>query len=144
MQPPRTYQCAENIVYHLIRDPSYSKKTIAEVAELYNIPDLPAAIGRFISCVTSNPTKCHIDSVGGSRHVHRDSLPVSHLQIWKKVRIQTTTYHHPHNKLTPCTINAAPPSSAWPYGQFDSVIFNVDPSKKWPQSGLLGKWQGFD
>jgi Plavaka transposase len=140
LQPPRTYQCAENIVYHLIRDPSYSKKTIAEVAELYNIPDLPAAIGSFVSRITSDPTNSHIDSVGGRRHVHRDSLPVSHLQIWKKVRIQTTTYHHPHNKLIPCTINAAPPSSAWPYGQFDSVIFNVDPSKKWPQSGLLGKW----
>jgi hypothetical protein len=49
-----------------------------------------------------------------------------------------TTYHHPHNKLIPYTINAAPPSSAWPHGQFDSAIFNIDPSKKWPQSGLLG------
>jgi Plavaka transposase len=141
LQPPRTYQCAENIVYHLIRDPFYSKKTIAEAAQLYNIPDLPAAIGNFILHITSDPTNGHINSVGGRRHIHRDSLPVSHLQIWKKARIQMTTYHHPHSKLTPYTINAAPPSSAWPYGQFDSVIFNIDPSKKWPQSGLLGKWE---
>lgn len=140
LQPPRTYQCAENIVYHLIRDPAYSKKTIAEVAQLYNIPDLPAAIGSFILRITSNPTNGHIDSVGGRRRIYRDCLPVSHLQIWKKVRVQTRTYHHPHNKLIPYTINAAPPSSAWPYGQFDSVLFNIDSSKKWPQSGLLGRW----
>ena len=138
LQPPRTYQCTENIVYHLIRDPSYSKKMIAEVAQLYIIPDLPAAIGSFILRVTSNPTNSYTDSVGGRRLIHRDSLPVSHLQIWKKVRIQMTTYHHPHNKLIPYTINAAPLSSAWPHGQFDSAIFNIDPSKKWPQSGLLG------
>ena len=45
--PPRTSQSAENVVYHLSRDPSY-KKTIADTARLYNIPDLPAAIGNFI------------------------------------------------------------------------------------------------
>jgi hypothetical protein len=139
LHPPRTYQCAENIVYHLIREPAYTKKTIAEVAQMYNIPDLQAAIGSFILRITSNPTNGHIDSIGGRRRVHQDGLPISYLQIWKKVRIQTTSYHHPHDKLIPYTINAAPPSSAWPYGQFDSVVFNIDPSKKWPQSGLLGK-----
>ena len=96
----------------------------------------------FIMHVTGNlnpNTNGHIDSVGGRRRIHWDDLPVSHLQIWKKVRIQTTAYYHPHNKLVPYT-NAAPPSTAWPFGQFDSVIFNIDPSKKWPQSGLPGKW----
>ena len=104
------------------------------VAQLHNIPDLPAAIRSFILHITSDPMNSHIDSVGGRCHIHQDSLPVSYLQIWKKVWIQTIMYHHPHNKLIPYTINAAPPSSAWPYGQFNSVIFNVDPSKKWPQS----------
>ena len=141
LRPPRTYQCAKNIVYHLNRDPAYTKKLIDEAAQLYNIPDLPAAIANFILRITRDPTCSHIDSIGGRRHIHRDSrLPVSHLQIWKKVRIQTIAFHHPHNKLSPYTINAAPPSSAWPYGQYDSAVFNTDPSKKWPQSGLLGKW----
>ena len=45
--PPRTFQTAENVVYHLRHDPSY-KKTIADTAQLYNIPDLPAALGNFI------------------------------------------------------------------------------------------------
>jgi hypothetical protein len=45
--PPRTFQSAKNTVYHLSRDPSYNK-TIADAAQLYNIPDLPAAISSFI------------------------------------------------------------------------------------------------
>ena len=88
LRPPRTYQSAENTVYHLSRDPNY-KKTITEAAQLYNIPDLPAAIGSFILLVSSDPNRSHIDSVGGRRRIHNDALPVSRLQIWKKVRIQT-------------------------------------------------------
>jgi hypothetical protein len=140
LQPPRTYQCAENIVYHLARDPSDPRQTIAEVAQRYNIPDLAEAIGSFIMHITNDPTHGHIDSVGGRHRTHRNDLPVSHLQVWKKVRIQTTAYHHPHDKLVPKTINAALPSAVWPYGQFDSAIFNIDPSQKWPQSSLRGKW----
>ena len=135
--PSRTSQIAENVVYHLSRDPSY-KKTIADMAQLYNIPDLPAAMGNFILRVSCDPTN-HINSIGGQRRVHHDHLPVSHLQIWKKLRIQTMSYHHPHNKLAPYTLNAAHPSSTWPHGCFDSAIFNVDPSKRWPQSGISGQ-----
>ena len=136
--PPRTYQSTENIAYHLTRDPSY-KKTITEAAELFNLPDLSAAIGSFVLHVKSDATSSHIDSVGGRRHIHHEPLPVSHLQIWTKLRIQTMLYHYPHNKLAPYTINSAPPSTAWPHGCFDSGIFNIDPSQKWPQRGLFGK-----
>jgi hypothetical protein len=135
--PPRTYQSAQNTVYHLSRDPSY-KKTIGDAAQLYNIPDLSAAIGSFILRVGNDPENSHINSVGGRRHIHHGNLPVFHLQIWKKLRMQTTSYNYPHNKLAPYTLNAAPPSSSWPHGCFDSALFNVDPSKKWPQSGISG------
>jgi hypothetical protein len=137
LRPPRTCQSAENIVYHLSRDPCY-KKTITAAAQLYKIPDLPAAVGNFILRVCNDPTNSHITSVGGRRRIHHDNLPVSHLQIWKKLRLQTTSYHHPHDKLAPYTLNAAPTDSTWPHGCFDSAIFNVDPSKKWPQSGISG------
>jgi hypothetical protein len=136
--PPRTYQCAENVVYHLARDPTHNKISIADAAQQFQISDLPAAIGSFITRVEQS--NGYIDSVGGRRRIHYGFLPISHLQFWKKVRIQTTTYHHPYKKLAPYTINAAPPSHAWPHGQFDSGIFNTDPSKKWPHSGLLGRF----
>jgi hypothetical protein len=138
LQPPRTYQCAENVVYHLACDPSYPKRTIAEVAQLYNLPDLAEAIGSFIKRVASSSTG-YIDSIGGRRLIHQNTLPISYLQVWKKVRIQSKGYHHPHDKLVPYTINASPPSAVWPYGQFDSVIFNIDQHEKWPKSGLHGK-----
>ena len=82
MQPPRTYQSSENIVYHLTHDPAYSLKTINEVAQLYNIPDLPSTVGAFIFRITTDPSKGFIDSVGGRRNILQDNLPVSHLQIW--------------------------------------------------------------
>ncbi len=135
--PPQTFQSAENTVCHLSRDPSY-KKTIADTAEFYNILDLPAAIGSFILRVGNDPTNGHINFVGERRRIHPDNLPVSYLQIWNKLHIQTMSYHHPHNKCVPYTLIAASPSSTWPHGRFDSAIFNVDPSKKWPQSGLSG------
>ena len=136
--PPRTYQSSENTVFHLSRDPAY-RKTITEAAQLYSIPDLPAAIGSFILRVSNDPTNGHINSVGGKRLIHHGNLPVSHLQVWKKLRLQTTSYHYPHNKLPPYTLNATPPSSTWPHGCFDSAIFNTDPSQKWPQSGIFGE-----
>ena len=134
--PPRTFQSAENTVYHLSRDPSY-RQMIADTAQLYNIPDLPAAIGSFILRINNNPTNS-INSVGEKRLIHHDNLPVSRLQIWTKLRMQTMSYHHPHSKLAPYTLIAAPPSSTWPHGCFDSAIFNIDPSQKWPHCGISG------
>jgi hypothetical protein len=137
LHPPRTYQSAENIVYHINRLPTY-RLTIAGAAQLFNIPDLPGAIGSFILRVTKDPENPYIDSVGARRHIHHDPLPVSQLQIWDKMRIQTTSYHQPHNICPPQTIIAAPPSPDWPHGHFDTGLVNTDPQKKWPQSGLTG------
>ena len=61
--PPRTFQSSKNIVYHLSHDPSY-RKMIADTAQLYYIPDLPAAIGSFILQASNDPTNSHIDSIG--------------------------------------------------------------------------------
>ena len=104
--PSRTYQCADNVVYHLARDPCHTKITIMDAAQLYNIPDLPVAIASFIARVTTEPTNGHIDSVGGRRQNLNGFLPVSYIQTWKKLRYQTTAYHFPHKKLAPYTINA--------------------------------------
>jgi len=108
LQPFRTYQSTENIVYHLSRDPTY-KITISEASDLFNIQDLSAAIGSYIMHHSSNQASGHLESFGGRRRIYPGRLPVSHLHIWKKLRIQTTSYHFPHDKLAPYTINAAPP-----------------------------------
>ena len=139
LRPFRTFQSTENIVYHLSRDPSY-KITISEATDQFKIQDLSAAIGSYIMRQSSNQTSSHLDSFGGRRRVYPGRLPVSRLHIWTKLRLQTTSYHFPHNKIAPYVINAAPPSAMWPHGLYDSAIFNIDSSQKWPQSGLHGRY----
>ena len=134
LRPSRTYQVAENIVYHLSRDPPY-KITISEATDLFNIQDLSASIGSYIMHLSSSNQGSHL---GGRRRVYPGQLPVSRLHIWKKLQLQTTSYHFPHNTLAPYTIIAAPPSATWAHGLYDSAVFNIDSSKKWPQSGLHG------
>lgn len=136
LNPPRTFQSADNVVYHLNRDPKYAKTPIDQIAQLYNIPDLPGAITDFISRIGSSPDG-FIDVIGGRRS--HDRIPPFHLQVWTKIRLQTTTFHYPHNILPSATINAIPPSTLWKEGQYDSAIINIDQSQKWPSSGLAGK-----
>ena len=134
--PLRTFQSASNIACHLNRDPTYPKTTISDIVKLYNIPDFPGAISDFISRTSSNGNG-FIEVVGGRRsaYIHR----ILHLQVWTKIRLQTTAYHYPHNILPSVTLNAIPPSKSWEEGQYDSVIINMDQSHKWPKSGLTGK-----
>ena len=140
LRPLRTYQITENIVYHLSRDPAY-KITISEATDLFNIQDLSAAIGSYITHLgSSDQMGSHFDSFGGRRRIYPGKLPVSRLHIWKKLRLQTKSYLFPHDTLAPYTINAAPPSATWPHGLYDSAVFNVDSSKKWPHSGLHGMY----
>jgi len=67
-------------------------------------------------------------------------LPVEQVEVWKKMKLQTTSYHYLHSILPPTTIHPQPPSelSEWPNGRFDPVIVNVDASKEWPKTGISG------
>ena len=136
--PARTQQSASNIVYHLSRDPSYSKLPIDEAAANFRIPDLQPAIADFVNkvCKGLSGTNGYVQDVGGRRFAGEDAhLHVTQLEVWKKVRLQTTAYHHPHDILPPTTINAAPPSPEFPHGHFDPVVINVNQNQKWPESG---------
>ena len=76
---------------------------------------------------------------GGRRHSSQGcTLPFTHVEVWNRVRLQSKSYHAPHDPLPAHTINAYPASSEWPLGRFDSVLVNNDPSKEWPLSGLAG------
>jgi hypothetical protein len=118
LQPYRIYQNAENIVYYLSRDPSY-RMTISKATDLFKIQDLSAAIGSYIMHHSGNQTTSHFDSISRRRHIYPGKLPVSRLHIWKKLWLQMTSYHFPHDKLALNTINAAPPLAMWPHGLYD-------------------------
>lgn len=138
--PHRTHQGAPNVVFHLSRDPVF-KQSIDDIANTFRIPDLRPAIADFITRLqgSSADQNGHVTIVGGRRFAKKDcELPVERLEVWTKMRLQTTAYHPPYDVLPPITINAAPPSQSWPHGRFDSVIVNIDPKKIWPNTGISG------
>jgi hypothetical protein len=133
---PHTFS-SHQAAFHLNRDPSF-KMPINDIATLFNIPDLHEALSDYIQRI-SNANDGYIRVLGGRRSASRGSqLPFTHLQVWKKVRLQNKAYHYPHETLPPKTVNACPPSSEWELGRYDSVIVNLDPDCKWPNSGLEG------
>jgi hypothetical protein len=136
-KPPRTFHNADNVVCHLSRDPKYAKTPLDQLVQLYKIPDLPGAIADFISRIGSS-SRGFVEVIGGRRSVY-DRMPDFHLQVWTKIRLQTTTFHYPHNILPATTINAIPPSTLCKEGQYDAAVINIDQNQKWPSSGLTGK-----
>ena len=127
--------------FHLNRDPSFNMP-INDIATLFNIPDLYGALLDYIRRIT-NTNDGHIRVIGGRRSAAASAsqgsqLPFTHLQVWKKLRLQNKAYHYPHETLPPKTINACPPSGEWKLGRYDSVIVNLIPDCEWPYSGLEG------
>ncbi|KAF9528315.1 hypothetical protein CPB83DRAFT_767151 [Crepidotus variabilis] len=134
--PKRTFRCADNVVIHLLRDPPLKWMTVEEAASTFKLPDLRPALVDYLARLQSDG---FVTTVGGRRLARQDAhLPFTHIEVWKKIRIQSKAYHHPHTQLPPVTVNAEPPSSAWPQGRIDSVILSMDSTQKWPKSGMNG------
>ena len=145
--PHQTHQSTTNVVFHLSRDPSLRRQPIDDITRWFGIEDLSSAIADCIShlnlksSATDDKDKGHINIIGGWRLAAQNcTLPVEQVEVWKKMKLQTTSYHYPHSILPPTTIHAQPPSelSEWPNGRFDPVIVNVDASKEWPKTGISG------
>jgi Plavaka transposase/uncharacterized protein DUF6830 len=123
--------------FHLNRDPSFNMP-INDIATLFNIPDLHEALSDYIQRIT-NANDGYIRVIGGRRSASQGSqLPFTHLQVWKKLRLQNKAYHYPHETLPSKTVNACPPSGEWELGRYDPVIVNLNPDCEWPHSGLEG------
>ena len=137
-QAPHTFSSPQ-AAFHLNRDPSFNMP-IDEIATLFNIPDLHEALSDYIQRI-SNVNDGYIRALGGRRSASRGvQLPFTHLQVWKKFRLQNKAYHYPHETLPPKTVNACPPSGEWKLGRYDPVIVNLDPDCEWPRSGLEGMY----
>jgi hypothetical protein len=121
---------------HLNRDPSFNMP-INDIATLFNIPDLHEALSDYMQRI-SNANDGYIRVLGGRRSARGSQLPFTHLQVWKKLRLQNKAYHYPHETLPSKTINACPPFGEWELGRYDPVIVNLDPDCEWPHSGLEG------
>ena len=119
---------------HVSRDPAM-KLSVDEAMTKFNLPDLCSALANFLA--HSNYEDSFV--IGGRQMAAVDTqLPFNQLQIWTKIQLQNCSYHAPFNILPPQSVNASPPSGPWTFGCSDTILFNVDPSKVWPQSGIEG------
>jgi hypothetical protein len=65
-------------------------------------------------------------------------LPFQALEIWTQFQMQQKTYHDSKHVLPAQTLNACPPSEAWPLGRFDTAIANMSRDITWPERTLRG------
>jgi hypothetical protein len=137
--PLRTNACSSHVAIHLGRDPSYKRLLVDEVAEIYHIPDLRPALADYLQRITFGNEQGLLDVKGRRLSQANCHLPFDHLEVWKKVYLQSKAYHHPHTVLRAQSINALPPLNSSSLGRFDNVIMNIDPAKEWPFSGLNGE-----
>ena len=125
-----------NTAISAARDPKVFRATVDDISISFDIPDLHDALGDYFQ---HEAQRLPHQVTGQHRLKNNCSLPFSHLAIWHAVRLQQMPFH-PDGDLNPAqTVVAAPPSAAWQYGQYDSVLVNIDSRKEWPQSGLDGK-----
>jgi hypothetical protein len=135
--PSRTF-VASSTAFHLNRDPNIRRLSVDEVAGLFKLPDLRPSLADHIQRIRDDKPKFH--NMAGRRNALADcELPVDKLQVWYRVRMQSKSYHDPNKVLPPQTVNSSPPSGINEFGQYDTVLVNIDPSKIWPKSGLHGE-----
>ena len=132
--PLRTFVGAKMAI-HLSCDPSFSRMSVNETADKFKLPDLHGAFVNYIN----HGSVGGIYTIGGPQMAGSTMmLPTDTIEVWDKVRVQNHAYYVPHDILPAQTINASPPSDAWPHRCADVVLINTDPTFVWPWSGMKG------
>jgi hypothetical protein len=126
-----------HVAFRLSCDPGFKRTPIAEAATRFNLPDLEEALREYIIQCHSRIKvfTLHARCTAAQNTAH---LPIPLLEIWQSFRLQSKAYYYPHDILPGQTINAAPPSDEWPHGKCDTIAFNIDDEKEWPNSGIDG------
>nr|GAT58752.1 predicted protein [Mycena chlorophos] len=123
----------------LNRQPTLPKASVDDVARIYAISDLRAALGDFVGGVQVGQPL-----IGGRRRSAREcALPFTELEVWSSVRIQSRAPHTGH-PLPSQLLFAQPPTtdSMWPVGRYDAVILSNDLALPWPGAGFRSGFEG--
>lgn len=138
-EPYRTFATAST-AFSLRRDPQYTKLTVEQVAAKFNLPDLIPALLEYFHHHESGGGA--IRSVGGRRTHLPDMAKLSfeRVQVWTRVRLQSSAYHNSRVLLPAQTVVAeAPDQRSWKYGRCDPVVIDNGSGKVWKTSGLDGE-----
>jgi len=127
------------VAINLAYDPHIHHISIDDAAKRFGLPDLWAALTDFLSYEKSHSTDSVFPIGGGPRRAAENaSLPFEDIQVWFKIRLQTTDIHT-RSVLPAQTLVASLPEGDWKYGHYNSVIVHMDTgAKAWPTNGLEG------
>jgi hypothetical protein len=122
--------------FNLARDPTFKQMTVDEVATRFDLPDLREALTEFLHRLDQGVS---VHPVGGRRVGGAwGALPFEKLNVWGKVRIQSTSFFNRDTVLPPQTAIALPPTKEWPGGRCDPILVCTECAMHWPWSGLQG------
>ncbi|KAF8130961.1 hypothetical protein EV363DRAFT_1398782 [Boletus edulis] len=133
-RPLRTFNIGST-AFCINYDASLRRVTIDDVATMFGLPDLRAALGDYVRREGEFSQNFH--KFGPRRSAEDVQLPFRDLQIWYKVHLQQKCYHDPSVVAPTFTVHACPPNRS-SKGQYDFVIMNTDQEFVWPSSGLQG------
>ena len=135
--PPHTIIAASTAI-HLNIEPKFRHKSIEEVADMFELPDLHAALGDYVKRAAHIQSLLHI--FGRARQLFSDiNLSFIELQVWFKVRLQQKFYYYPEETFPQTfTVSAQPPDRNWKYGRYNTATLQVAESHQWPTSGVQG------
>lgn len=134
-RPLRTFSIGST-AFRVNYNPSLRRVPIDEVATMYNLPDLRAALGDYVDREGDFAQNFH--TFGHRRSTEDVDLPFKELHIWHKVRLQQKCYHDPSVIAPSFTVHACPPNRSLKDGRYDFAIMNTDEEYEWPSSGLRG------
>ncbi|KAF8421732.1 hypothetical protein L210DRAFT_865548 [Boletus edulis BED1] len=116
-------------------DASLHCVAIDDIATMFGLPDLCAALGDYVRYEGEFSQNFH--KFGSRRSAEDVQLPFRDLQIWYKVYLQQKCYHDPSVVAPTFTIHACHPNRS-SKGQYDFAIMNTDQEFVWPSSSLQG------
>jgi hypothetical protein len=132
--PLRTFS-TDNTAFHLNRHPDLPPMNIDEVATMFKLPDLCAALAEYVQRVRDLQSSTFKI---GQRQLPRASadLPFTHLRIWYSTRVQVRSTDS-MDASVPIKVCAEPPSSEWSFGRYDTVLLSDGSALRWGPFGMF-------
>ena len=104
-----------SIAFHLTSKPSVRCMSVQEAADMFQLPDLPSALSRFVTFKTDRGPHM-LRPIGGHHRSTGSTLPFDKIQVWFKLRIQGCDFHRRDELLPAQMLFCAPPTTSWPFG----------------------------